>query len=174
MPRLQNCRHLMNSLPGWGWLNTMSFFRICPLARRLFTWLVLLNPQVDSRPLKGTWRMYISRLSLRIKSLWHFKTRILHMFWHVFRFEVSYHRRQPLVYSVTAVFFLLTFLATTTPNVTLGGGTDSLNINAPFAIMQSLAAMSLLCVFTAITFSANPVIRDYDYGTAELFLPNQG
>lgn len=92
------------------------------------------------------------------------------MFWAVFRFEVSYHRRQPLVYIVTAVFFLLTFLATTTPNVTIGGGTDNLNINAPFAIMQSLAGMSLLCVFTAVAFSANPVIRDYDYGTAELFL----
>jgi ABC-type transport system involved in multi-copper enzyme maturation permease subunit len=92
------------------------------------------------------------------------------MFWDIFRFEVSYHRRQPLVYIISAVFFLITFLATTTPNVTLGGDTQSININAPFAIMQSLAAISLFCVFTAVAFSANPVIRDYDYGTAEFFL----
>jgi ABC-type transport system involved in multi-copper enzyme maturation permease subunit len=92
------------------------------------------------------------------------------MFWDIFRFEVAYHRRQPLVYIVTAVFFLIAFLATTSPNVTIGGGTSNLNINSPFAIMQSLASISLLCVFTAVAFSANPVIRDYEYGTAEFFL----
>ncbi len=91
------------------------------------------------------------------------------MFWNIFRFELYYHSRQPLIYVVTLIFFLLAFLATTSPNVTLGGGTESLNLNAPFTIIQSLAAMSLLCLFSSVAYSASPVIRDFEYGTAELF-----
>jgi ABC-type transport system involved in multi-copper enzyme maturation permease subunit len=91
------------------------------------------------------------------------------MFWNIFRFELYYHSRQPLIYIVSLIFFLLAFLATTSSNVTIGGGTQNLNLNAPFVILQTLSAMSLLCLFSSVAYSANPVLRDFDHGTAEMF-----
>jgi len=90
------------------------------------------------------------------------------MFWSVFKFEVNFHRRQHMVYIVSGIFFLLTFAATTSDNVTIGGGTSNLNINAPFTIIQTLAMSSLLALFAAVAYAAGPVPRDFEYKTAEL------
>lgn len=92
------------------------------------------------------------------------------MFFDVFRFELNYHRRQYLFYVLAGVFFLLSFLATTTPNVQLVGGVDNVNVNSPYTVMVTLASLSVLCLFGAIAFCANGVVRDYDLNMAELFL----
>lgn len=91
------------------------------------------------------------------------------MFLDVFRFELNFHRRQNLVYVLSSVFFLITFLATTTPNVSMVGGVDNINTNSPYTVMMTLSSLTIIALFGAIAFSANAVIRDYDLGLAELF-----
>ena len=92
------------------------------------------------------------------------------MFGSIFRFEVNYHRRQFLFYILCSVFFLLTFLSTTSDNVSIGPTFSNVNINAPIAVISSLATLSILSLFGAVAFVANGVVRDYDLKTAELFL----
>ena len=92
------------------------------------------------------------------------------MFGSIFRFEVNYHRRQFLFYILCGVFFLLTFLSTTSDNVSIGPDFSNININAPIAVISTLATLSILSMFGAVAFVANGVVRDYDLKTAELFL----
>ena len=91
------------------------------------------------------------------------------MFFDVFKFEINFHRRQNLVYVLSAVFFLITFLATTTPNVSMVGGVDNININSPYTVMMTLSSLTVFALFGSIAFSASGVIRDYELKTAELF-----
>ncbi len=92
------------------------------------------------------------------------------MFLDVFRFELNFHRRQYLFYVLSGVFFLLTFLATTTPNVSMIGGVDNININAPYTVVLTLTSFSLMVLFGAIAFCASGVIRDTELQVSELFL----
>lgn len=92
------------------------------------------------------------------------------MFLDIFRFEINYHRRQYLVYVLSAVFFVITFLATTTPNVSMVGGIGNVNINSPYAVIMTLTSLSIFVLFGAIAFCANAVIRDFEMNTAEIFL----
>jgi ABC-type transport system involved in multi-copper enzyme maturation permease subunit len=87
----------------------------------------------------------------------------------VFKFEINFHRRQNLVYVLAGVFFLITFLATSTPNVTMVDGVDNLNINSPYTVMMMLGSLTIFALFGSIAFSSSTVIRDYDLGMAELF-----
>ncbi len=91
------------------------------------------------------------------------------MFTPIFRFELNYHRRQFLFCILCGVFFILCFLSTTSDNVSLGGNFPNLNINAPFAVVSTLATLSILALFGAVAFCANGVVRDFDQKTAELF-----
>ncbi|MBD3649442.1 MAG: hypothetical protein HUJ31_18775, partial [Pseudomonadales bacterium] len=92
------------------------------------------------------------------------------MFADVFKFEVNYHRRQYLVYVLSAVFFVVTFLATTTPNVSMVGGISNVNINSPYVVIMTLASLTIFVLFGAIAFCANAVIRDFEMNTAEIVL----
>ncbi len=92
------------------------------------------------------------------------------MFLEILKFELNYHRKQNLVYILFAVFFVLTFLATTTPNVQMVGGVSNLNINSPYTILVSVSSLVLMALFGSIAFSANAIIRDFELGTAEMFL----
>lgn len=92
------------------------------------------------------------------------------MFLEVFRFELGFHRRQYLFYVLAGVFFLLSFLATTTPNVQLVGGLGNVNINSPYAVIATLGSLSLICLLGGIAFVAGGVIRDRDLRVHELFL----
>jgi len=92
------------------------------------------------------------------------------MFLEILKFELNYHRKQNLVYILSGVFFLLAFLATTTPNVQLVGGIANLNINGSYTVLMSLSSMVLIALFGSVAFSANAIIRDFELNTAEMFL----
>ena len=92
------------------------------------------------------------------------------MFTSIFRFEVNYHGRQYLFYILGAVFFLMSFLATTSDNVSMGAQFPNTNINAPVTVISSLASLSILALFGAVAFVASGVVRDFDLQTAEFFL----
>ncbi len=87
----------------------------------------------------------------------------------VFKFELNFHRRQNLVYVLSGVFFVIAFMATVTPNVSLVGGIDNININSPYRVMMTLSSLTLLTIFGAIAFTASAITRDQDLGVAELF-----
>jgi hypothetical protein len=52
----------------------------------------------------------------------------------------------------------------------MGPTFSNVNINAPIAVISTLATLSILSLFGAVAFVANGVVRDYDLKTAELFL----
>ena len=92
------------------------------------------------------------------------------MFAHIFRFELNYHSRQPLVYVVSLVLFFLSFLATVSDNIGIGGTVSNININSPFNVIVVLASISFLASLIAgVAYASSPILRDFDHNVAELF-----
>lgn len=88
--------------------------------------------------------------------------------WNVLKFELGYQWRQPLFLILALVLGLLTFFGMASEEVTIGGGTNSLNLNAAFVILQTHLIMSVILMFAAAAFAALPIIRDFDSRTAEM------
>lgn len=86
------------------------------------------------------------------------------------KFELKYHQQQYLVYILAGVTFLLFFLAMASPNVQINGGGPNVNLNATTAILSNLGVLSLVTILLSIAFTANSVVRDYDFKTVEIFL----
>lgn len=85
------------------------------------------------------------------------------MFLNVALFELRYQLRQPLFWISSAIFFLLTFGAMTSPNIQLGAG-GSVLANSPYAIVFTLLILSIFSMFSGIAFVANVVVRDDETG----------
>lgn len=92
------------------------------------------------------------------------------MFLENLKFELNYHRQQYAFYVMAGIVFLLFFLAMATPNVTIGGGGPNVNLNATATIFDSLLLVSFFSILMSISFTANSVLRDYEYKTIEFFL----
>ncbi len=90
------------------------------------------------------------------------------MFRGILGFELRYQLRQPTFWVIAALFFFLTFLATASENVQVGGNTRNLDINANFVIMQTMLIMTMFGVFVSTAFCANAVLRDADHRMDEL------
>lgn len=91
------------------------------------------------------------------------------MFREFFSFELRYQLRSPLVWVLAFAFALLAFMATTTNTVTIGEGIGNVNRNAPYVILSFLGVFSTLGMLVALAFSAQPLLRDFELGTEELF-----
>ena len=89
------------------------------------------------------------------------------MFTAIARFEWRYQLRSPVFWVGCALFFLLTFGATTVDNIQIGSR-GNVNINSPFAIVQTLGIMSLFAVFIVVAMVAGPVLRDDETGFAPI------
>ncbi len=94
------------------------------------------------------------------------------MLWSIFTFELNYYRKQPLFYVMAGIFFLLPFLITVSPNISIGLPNNIL-ANSPFAIMSTLQAMSFIGLFACLSYAANPVLRDFETRSAELIFSTQ-
>ena len=92
------------------------------------------------------------------------------MFREVFRFECAYQARSPLFWTLCVAFFLLAFLGMASEDVTVGGGTANLNLDASFAILLAMYVFSILLVLASVAFVIGPLLRDRDAKTLELFL----
>ena len=92
------------------------------------------------------------------------------MFFDSLKFEINFHRHQYLIYIMSGVTLLLFFLAMASPNVQVGGGGANVHLNAAMAIVNMLGTASFITILVSIAFTANSVVRDYDYKTIELFL----
>lgn len=82
-------------------------------------------------------------------------------------FELRYQLRSPLYFIGFALFFLLTFGATVNSNIHIGS-LGNVNINSPFAILQTTGIMNVFGIFVLVAFIANTVIRDDDTGFAPI------
>jgi len=85
------------------------------------------------------------------------------MFRKIAAFELRYQLTSPVFWVAFGVFFLLTFGATTIPQVQIGDKGNT-NINAPVAIVQIVAIMSVFAIFILTAFVANVIVRDDETG----------
>ncbi|MBB4844527.1 aminopeptidase N/ABC-type transport system involved in multi-copper enzyme maturation permease subunit [Paucibacter oligotrophus] len=83
-------------------------------------------------------------------------------------FEARYQLRSPLFVLSFLIFFLLTFGAVTSPNIQIGGPRGSTHLNAPYALLQTMATMHVMAIFIVTAFVANVVLRDEESGFAPL------
>ncbi|HEY5046554.1 MAG TPA: M1 family aminopeptidase [Rhizomicrobium sp.] len=85
------------------------------------------------------------------------------MFRRIAGFELRYQLTSPVLWVSFGIFFLLTFGATTIPQIQIGDKGNT-NINAPAAIVQMLQIMSIFAIFIFTAFVANVVVRDDETG----------
>jgi len=89
------------------------------------------------------------------------------MFAPVATFEWRYQVKSPVFWVGCLIFFLLTFGATTVEQIQIGSR-GNVNINAPFAILQTLGIMSVFAVFVVVAMVAGTVLRDDETGFAPI------
>jgi ABC-type transport system involved in multi-copper enzyme maturation permease subunit len=89
------------------------------------------------------------------------------MFSKIAAFEARYQFRSPLFWVTFALFFLLTFAATTVDQIQIGSAGQVFK-NAPFALLQTVGIMNLFGIFVVTAFVANAVIRDDETGFAPI------
>lgn len=89
------------------------------------------------------------------------------MFTHVARFEWRYQVKSPVFWVGCLMFFLLAFGATTVDTIQIGSK-GNVNLNSPFAIVQTLAIMTLFAIFVVVAMVAGPVLRDDETGFAPI------
>jgi ABC-2 type transport system permease protein len=82
-------------------------------------------------------------------------------------FELRYQIRSPLFFIGFAIFFLLTFASVVIDEVHIGSR-GNVNVNSPYAILETLAVMNVFAMFIVTSFVANVVIRDQQTGFAPI------
>ncbi|WP_292911663.1 M1 family aminopeptidase [Niveispirillum sp.] len=83
------------------------------------------------------------------------------MFGKIAWFELRYQIRQPVFIVTSLIFGLLTFLSVTIDNIQIGSS-DAVHVNSPFAVMQTLAILSIFGMFIPVSILANVVLRDHE------------
>src|SRR4051812_48700014 len=86
---------------------------------------------------------------------------------HIARFELRYQLRSPVFWVGCALFFLLTFGSVTVDQIQIGSR-GNVNVNSPYAILQTLSIMSLFSIFVIVAMVSNVVIRDDETGFAPI------
>ncbi len=89
------------------------------------------------------------------------------MFWKIAAFEFRYQLRNPIFWVTYGIFFLMSFGATTVDQIRIGSS-GNVHKNAPFAILQVNAIMSLFAIFVLVAFVANVIVRDDETGYAPI------
>ena len=82
-------------------------------------------------------------------------------------FELRYQLRSPLFLVGFAIFFLFTFGSVTIDQIQIGAR-GNVNINSPYALLQTTGIMAIFAVFIVTAFVANVVIRDVETGFAPI------
>ncbi|MEY3367152.1 MAG: hypothetical protein RI973_307 [Bacteroidota bacterium] len=91
------------------------------------------------------------------------------MFLHIFRFELRYWLRLPIVYIFFLINALLVFGATSSDNITIGGSIGNVNKNAPYVVQDYFALFSLLSLLMITAFLNSAAARDFTEKTSQLF-----
>jgi len=94
------------------------------------------------------------------------------MFGKVASFEFGYQLKNPVLWITFIAFFLLTFGSVTNDFIQIGSA-GNVNINSPFAIINTMAIMAIFGQFAVVAFVANIVIRDDETGFAPMIRATQ-
>ena len=94
------------------------------------------------------------------------------MFRNVANFECRYQMGSPVFLVMAVLFFLLAFGNVVSSNVQIAA-IGNVNVNSPDAIVQVHVVMSIIALFIATAFLANPAIRDFEHRSAELLFATQ-
>jgi ABC-2 type transport system permease protein len=86
-----------------------------------------------------------------------------------FRFDLRYQVRAPLLWVAGFVFALFAFGATSSDVIQIGGAIGNVHRNAPTVIVNFFATFSVIGLFIVTVFIAQPLLRDFEMGTDELF-----
>ncbi len=81
------------------------------------------------------------------------------MLFKMMQFELRYFMRQPSFYITSLILFFLTFMASVSDTVQIGGSSN-VNVNSPYAILQVIAIMSVFAIFLVVNFVGSSAIRD--------------
>jgi len=90
------------------------------------------------------------------------------MFGVFFSFELKSWLRSPMPWIFMFVFALLTFGATVSDNVSIGGSYGNVFKNAPFVAQNWYAVFSILSLLLSVAFLNGAAIRDFENNTAQL------
>ena len=85
----------------------------------------------------------------------------------IIAFEARYQLRAPLFGVAFALFFLMTFGSVVLDEIQIGAR-GNVNVNSPYAIVQTVAILNLFAIFIVTAFVANVVIRDDETGFAPI------
>ena len=83
-------------------------------------------------------------------------------------FEVRYWLRQPMVYIFLFVNALLTFGATASDSVQIGGGVGNIYKNAPYVVYTFHGIISFIALLMVTAFVNGTAIRDFTSDTAQI------
>src|ERR1700757_2009596 len=82
-------------------------------------------------------------------------------------FELRYQLRSPLFFISFAIFFLLPFGSVVIDQIQIGSR-GNVNVNSPYAILETLAVMDVFAVFIVVAFVSNVTLRDRETGFAPI------
>ncbi len=89
------------------------------------------------------------------------------MFASIAKFEWRYQVKSPVFWVGSLLLFLLAFGATTVDTIQIGSR-GNVNVNSPFAIVQTLGILSVFAIFVLVAMVAGTVIRDDETGFAPI------
>src|SRR3954471_3128227 len=91
------------------------------------------------------------------------------MFREFLRFELRYQLRSPLPWLIALLFGLLAFGGMVSDEIQIGGAIGNVHRKAPSVILNYLVIFSVFGLLAAILLIAQPLLRDADLRTEELF-----
>jgi ABC-2 type transport system permease protein len=89
------------------------------------------------------------------------------MFKSIAAFEARYQLKSPVFWVGCLIFFLLAFGATTVDTIQIGGR-GNVNVNSPFALLQTLGILNIFAIFVVVAMVAGTVLRDDETGFAPI------
>jgi len=86
------------------------------------------------------------------------------MFTRIAAFEFRYHLRSPVFWAVVVLFFLMTFGAMASSEISIGDHNSSVHKNAPLSLAMTEMIMAVFFMFVSTAFVANVIVRDDESG----------
>ena len=90
------------------------------------------------------------------------------MFKSFLKSELKYTLKQPMVYLFFLIVFILSFAATSSDNVTIGGSIGNVKRNAPHIISVFTSTLTIFGLLFAAAFFNNAALRDFKYNFNEI------
>ena len=90
------------------------------------------------------------------------------MFYSFLKSELKYTLKQPMVYLFFLIVFILSFAATSSDNVTIGGSIGNVKRNAPHIISVFTSTLTIFGLLFAAAFFNNAALRDFKYNFNEI------